>query len=337
MAPAKKEKAVKEKGLSLSDTMRKIQDKFGKDSVMMLNEKPNSNVEAIPSGSLGLDHALGIGGYPRGRIIEIYGPESSGKTTLALHAIAEAQKKGLVCAFVDAEHALDTEYAARLGVKNDQLIISQPSGGEEALQITNALVDSGKVAVLVVDSVAALTPKAELDGQIGDQSVGAQARLMSQACRMLTPTVARTKAVVIFINQIRMNIGGYGNPETTAGGKALKFYSSVRVEVRKISTIKKGDEDVGARIRAKVVKNKVAPPFKKTEYDIIFNEGITHEGELLALGEMRGVVGHASTGAYTFGEEKLGRGYDASRTTLKENPDLREQIIKAINDSYVKP
>lgn len=330
----KKIKTPKEKGLSIDDTLAKIKAKFGNDSVMMLSDKPNSNIDKIPTGTIGLDYAIGIGGYPRGRIIEIYGAESSGKTTLALHAIAEAQKMGLTCAFIDAEHALDVQYAEKLGVKNTQLVLSQPNGGEEALQIADALVSSGKVALVVVDSVAALTPKCEIDGEIGDMSVGAQARLMSQMCRMLSPSLARTKAVIIFINQVRANIGGYGNPETTAGGKALKFYASVRIDVRKISTIKKGEEAVGSRIRCKVVKNKVAAPFKVTEYDIIYNEGITKEGEILAVGESLKVLGHASTGAYTFGEIKLGRGYDASRTFLKENPTVLRDILSAIQKCY---
>ncbi len=241
---------------------------------------------------------------------------------------------GLVCAFIDAEHAMDVQYAAKLGVQNDKLIISQPNGGEEALQIADALIQSGKVALVVIDSVAALTPKSEIDGEIGDQSVGSQARLMSQACRMLTPSLAKTKAVCIFINQIRMNIGGYGNPETTAGGKALKFYSSVRIDVRKIATIKKGEDAVGSKVRCKVVKNKVAAPFRMTEYDIIYNEGISHEGELLALGELLGIIIHASTGAWTYGEVKLGRGYDAARTFLKENAEVKAEIIKAIKAKH---
>lgn len=324
-----KDKVAKEKGLSISDTLKSIQKKFGSESVMMLNQKPK-NIAALTTGSMGLDHALGIGGFPRGRIIEIYGAEQSGKTTLALQTIAEAQKLGHVCAFVDAEQALDLDYAVKLGVKKDELIFSQPNGGEEALQITDALVQSGKVALVVIDSVAALTPKAEMEGQIGEQSVGAQARLMSQACRMLIPAMSKTNTVVLFINQIRMNIGGYGNPETTSGGKALKFYSSVRVDVRKIATIKKGDDSVGARVRAKVVKNKVAPPFKQTEYDIVFGEGISKQGELLALGENMGIVAKNSTGTYTFGEEKLGRGYDAARTYLIENPETEQKIVDSI-------
>lgn len=313
---------------SLKDTMKGIREKFGEDAIMMLDEKPNVDVESLPTGSLGLDLALGIGGYPRGRIVEIFGPESSGKTTMALHAVAEAQKKGWECAFIDAEHSMDPQYAKKLGVDTSKLLISQPSCGEEAMQIADHLVQGGKVKLIVVDSVAALTPRAEIEGEIGDIKVGALARLMSQSMRMLTGSIHKQEAIIIFINQIRMNIGmmGFGaNPETTAGGKALKFYASVRVDVRKINTIKKGEDAVGSRVKLKVVKNKVAAPFKQTELDILFNEGVSPEGELLAMGEKYGVLTRSASG-YSLGEVKVGRGYDAARTHLKENPELREKI-----------
>lgn len=325
----KKEKETKVSGGSLADTLKSIKKKFGDGAIMTLHEKPNVNVEALATGSLGLDHALGIGGLPRGRIIELFGAESSGKTTLALHVIAEAQKKGTTCAIVDAEHALDPQYAARLGVNTELLLISQPDGGEEALQIVDALVSSGKVGLVVVDSVAALTPKSEIDGVIGAMQVGAQARLMSQAMRILTASIARTKSTALFINQVRMNISGYGNPETTAGGKALKFYTSVRIDVRKVATIKKGDEAVGSRVRVKVVKNKVAPPLRMTEFDILYNEGISHEGELLALGEKFGIVSRSGA-SYKYSDLSLGRGYDAARTHLRENTEVRAALLAEI-------
>lgn len=317
-------------------TLRSIKAKFGEDAIMTLGERPKTGVDAIPSGSLGLDWALGIGGYPRGRIVEIYGPESSGKTTLTLHAIAEAQKKGGICAFIDAEHALDPEYAKRIGVKIEELLISQPDTGEQALEIVESLVRSGKLDLIVIDSVAALTPKDEIEGDMGQQHVGKQARLMSQALRKLTAITARSKTVVVFINQIRMQIGVmFGNPETTPGGKALKFYTSVRLDIRRIAQIKKGDEVVGGRHRVKVVKNKVAPPFRVTEFDLMYNEGISKEGELLALGEKYGVV-EKSGASYSFkpskdGEdEKLGRGYDAARTYLRENKKTAGELLKTI-------
>ena len=326
-------KTEKKKSQGLENTLKDIRKKFGDDSIMTLNEKPNVDIEAIPTGSLGLDNALGIGGFPRGRIVEIYGAESSGKTTLALHTVAEAQKMERTCAFVDAEHALDPQYAKRLGVDTDNLLISQPDGGEEALQIVDALVASGDVNVVVVDSVAALTPKSEIEGEIGAMQVGAQARLMSQAMRMLTASVAKHKALVIFINQVRMNIGGYGNPETTAGGKALKFYSSVRVDVRKTASIKKADEVVGSRVKVRVVKNKVAAPFKLTEFDIIYNEGISQDGELLVLGEKFGIV--SKSGAiYKYGEVSIGRGYDAARTYLRENVKVKKQLVAEIKKKF---
>ncbi len=329
---AKKAPVEKEVSSNIANTIKNIQTKFGEGAIMKLGEKPKVNVDAIPTGSVGLDIALGIGGMPRGRIIEVYGPESSGKTTLALHVVAEAQKAGGVCAFIDAEHAMDPDYSKKLGVKIDELLISQPDNGEQALEIAESLIRSGEIDVVVVDSVAALTPKDEIEGDMGQTHVGKQARLMSQALRKLTAIVARSKTVVIFINQIRMQIGVmFGNPETTPGGKALKFYSSVRIDIRRIAQIKKGEDVVGSRTRAKVVKNKVAAPFKVAEFDIIYNEGISPEGEIIALGEKLGVVTKSGT-SYNYGEEKLGRGYDATRTFLKENPDLRNKILKDVRE-----
>lgn len=324
-----KEKKPKEKGLSVDDTLNEIRKKFGQESVMFLDSKPNVDLDAISTGSIGLNKAIGIGGFPRGRIVEIFGAESSGKTTLALHVIAEAQKAGGVCAFVDAEHALDPQYAKRLGVDTSKLIISQPDGGEEALNITEALVSSKKVAVVVIDSVASLTPRSELEGEIGAMQIGAQARLMSQALRMLTAVVAKTNTLVIFINQTRVNIGGYGDPTTTAGGKALKFYASVRVQVARTASIKKGEEVMGGRIRAKVAKNKVAAPFKVTEYDLLFNEGISREGEIMALGEKHGLISKSGM-TYSYGEMKLGVGYEKSRDFLRENVAVADEIISKI-------
>ncbi len=337
MAKEIKEKnTIGEKGKDMSAidaAIREIKTKFGDDAIMKLGEAPKVDIDAIPSGSIGLDWALGIGGYPRGRILEIFGPESSGKTTLALHAIAEAQKKGGICAFIDAEHALDPEYAQKIGVNADELLISQPDNGEQALEIVESLVRSGKIDIIVVDSVAALTPKDEIEGDMGAFHVGKQARLMSQALRKLTAICAKSKTVVIFINQIRMQIGMmFGNPETTPGGKALKFYTSIRLDIRRIAQIKKGEEVVGGRHRVKVVKNKVAAPFRKTEFDLLYNEGISREGELLALGESLGVV-KKSGSSYSFGEEKLGRGYDASRTYLKEHKAIANNLLKTIQKS----
>lgn len=323
---------------AILETLRSIKSKFGDDAIMTLDESKKVDVEAISSGSIGLDDALGIGGYPRGRIIEIFGPESSGKTTLSLHAVAEAQKNGGICAFIDAEHAMDPEYAKNLGVKLDELLISQPDNGEQALEIVESLVRSGKLDVIVIDSVAALTPRDEIEGEMGAHHVGKQARLMSQALRKLTGIVAKSKTVVIFINQIRMQVGVmFGNPETTPGGKALKFYTSVRLDIRRIAQIKKGEEVVGGRHRVKVVKNKVAAPFRVTEFDLIYNEGISAEGELLALGEKYKMVAKAGA-SYSYtppgGDEstivKLGRGYDAARTTLKEDKKLKTELLKHI-------
>jgi recombination protein RecA len=308
-----------------------IKTKFGDESIMKLGDTPKVDVDAIPTGSIGVDWALGIGGLPRGRIIEIFGPESSGKTTLSLHAIAEAQKKGGVCAFIDAEHALDPEYAKKLGVNIEQLLVSQPDTGEQALEIVESLVRSGKIDIIVVDSVAALTPKDEIEGDMGAQHVGKQARLMSQALRKLTAIVGKTKTVVIFINQIRMQIGVmFGNPETTPGGKALKFYTSVRIDIRRIAQIKKGDETMGGRHRVKIVKNKVAAPFRQTEFDMMYGEGISREGEALALGEKMGLVQKSSGGSYAIGDTKLGRGYDAARTFLRSNKTVLNQLLKDI-------
>jgi recombination protein RecA len=313
-------------GADSSALLKEIQSKFGEGAIMKLGDTPKVDVGIVPTGSLGLDAALGVGGLPRGRIVEIYGPESSGKTTLTLHVIAEAQKLGGICAFIDAEHAMDPEYARKLGVNINELLISQPDNGEQALEITESLVRSGKIDVLVIDSVAALTPKDEIEGDMGAQHMGKQARLMSQALRKLTAIAHKSKTVIIFINQIRMQIGVmFGNPETTPGGKALKFYSSVRIDIRKIAQIKKGEDVVGARTKVKIVKNKVAAPFKTTEFDIMYNEGISREGELLALGEKFKII-TKSGASYAYGEDKLGRGYDASRTFLRDNPKVKEKL-----------
>lgn len=325
----------------IADTLRSIKTKFGEEAIMTFGEAQKVDIDAIPTGSIGLDDALGIGGLPRGRIIEIFGPESSGKTTLSLHVVAEAQKDNGICAFIDAEHALDPEYAKKLGVKLEELLISQPDNGEQALEIVESLVRSGKIDVIVIDSVAALTPRDEIEGEMGAMHVGKQARLMSQALRKLTSIVAKSKTVVIFINQIRMQIGVmFGNPETTPGGKALKFYTSVRLDIRRIAQIKKGEEVVGGRHRVKVVKNKVAAPFRSTEFDLIYNEGISREGELLALGEKYKFV-EKSGSSYSYnppgGDDssivKLGRGYDAARTFLRENPKIGNDLLKHIRKS----
>ena len=338
-------KEKKETGMDIEDTIKSIQTKFGDGSIMKFGDSPKVDIDVIPTGSLGLDMALGVGGIPRGRIIEIFGPESSGKTTLALHIVAEAQKKGGVCAYIDAEHAMDPVYTKNLGVNINELLISQPDTGEQGLEICESLVRSGKIDVIVIDSVAALTPKDEIEGDMGQQHVGKQARLMSQALRKLTAIVARSHTIVIFINQIRMQIGVmFGNPETTPGGKALKFYTSIRLDIRRIAQIKKGEEVVGGRTRVKVVKNKVAAPFKQTEFDIIYGEGISHEGELMALGEKLGIIAKSSGGSYTYKgkakkdepaeELKLGRGYDATRTFLRENPKLSREIEKEVKERF---
>ncbi|MEI6580853.1 MAG: recombinase RecA [bacterium] len=332
-------------GSVLNDTLKAIQTKFGEGSIMKFGDSPKVDINVIPTGSLGLDMALGVGGIPRGRIIEIFGPESSGKTTLSLHIVAEAQKLGGICAYIDAEHAMDPEYTKKLGVNINDLLISQPDTGEQALEIVESLVRTGKIDVIVVDSVAALTPKDEIEGDMGAYHVGKQARLMSQALRKLTAIVSKSKTVVIFINQIRMQIGVmFGNPETTPGGKALKFYTSVRLDIRKIAQIKKGEDVVGSRTRVKVVKNKVAAPFKQTEFDIIYNEGISKEGEIIALGEKFKVVEKSGNSYfYTSGKEgaekvKLGVGYDATRKFLKEkeNSKIADQILKEIRKKFAE-
>ena len=316
---------------ALNSALSQIERAFGKGSIMKLgqNEQP-VEVEIVPTGSLSLDIALGIGGLPRGRIVEIYGPESSGKTTLALHAIAEAQKKGGTCAFVDAEHALDPAYARKLGVDIEELLISQPDAGEQALEIADTLVRSGAVDVLVVDSVAALVPKAELEGEMGDTHVGLQARLMSQALRKLTSSIARSNCLVVFINQIRMKIGVmFGNPETTTGGNALKFYSSVRLDIRRIGAIKDRDSVVGNQTRVKVVKNKMAPPFRVVEFDIMYGEGISKTGELLDLGVEAGIV-EKSGAWFSHSDQRIGQGRENAKTFLRENPDIADEIERAI-------
>lgn len=317
---------------AIKDTLAQIKTKFGEDAIMKLGDKPKVNINVIPTGSIGLDEALGVGGMPRGRIIEIFGPESSGKTTLSLHVVAEAQKLGGICAYIDAEHAMDPVYAKRLGVQIDNLLISQPDTGEQALEIVESLVRSGKLDVIVIDSVAALTPKDEIEGDMGAHHVGKQARLMSQALRKLTAIVAKSKTVVIFINQIRMQIGVmFGNPETTPGGKALKFYTSVRLDIRRIAQIKKGEEVMGGRVRVKVVKNKVAAPFRQTDFDLMYNEGISKEGEMIALGEKFNIISKSGT-SYSYGDTKIGRGYDATRQFLKQNPGVSDEILAKIRE-----
>ncbi|AHD09629.1 MULTISPECIES: recombinase RecA [Phaeobacter] len=324
-----------DKQKALDSALAQIERQFGKGSIMKLGDgNPLNEIEASSTGSLGLDIALGIGGLPMGRIVEIYGPESSGKTTLTLHCIAEQQKKGGVCAFVDAEHALDPQYAAKLGVDLDELLISQPDTGEQALEITDTLVRSGAVNMVIVDSVAALTPKSELEGDMGDSNVGVQARLMSQAMRKLTGSISRSNCMVIFINQIRMKIGVmFGSPETTTGGNALKFYSSVRLDIRRIGAIKDRDEVVGNATRVKVVKNKVAPPFKQVEFDIMYGEGISKMGELLDLGVAAGVV--AKSGAwFSYGDERIGQGRENAKTYLRENAHIAYDIEDKIRAAH---
>ena len=328
----KKEKELKEKNKSLDAAISQIDQNFGKGSVMRLGQQQALDIEAISTGSLSLDLALGIGGLPKGRIIEIYGPESSGKTTLALQVIAEAQKEGGICAFVDAEHAMDPIYAKKLGVNTSELLISQPDTGEQALEITDTLIKSGSISVLVVDSVAALTPKAELEGEMGDHHVGLQSRLMSQALRKLTGSVSKSNTMVIFINQIRMKIGVmFGNPETTSGGNALKFYSSVRMDIRRIGAIKEKDEIIGNSTRVKVIKNKVAPPFKVVEFDLMYGKGISKLGELIDLGAKAGVV-EKSGAWYAYKGEKIGQGRENAKTYLQKNPDVAVEIEKIIRD-----
>ncbi len=321
---------------ALKAALSQIEKQFGKGSVMRMGDSgPARDIEAVSTGSLGLDIALGIGGLPRGRVVEIYGPESSGKTTLTLQVVAEAQKLGGTAAFVDAEHALDPLYAEKLGVNVDDLLVSQPDTGEQALEITDMLVRSGAVDVVVVDSVAALTPKAEIEGDMGDTHVGLQARLMSQALRKLTANIKRSNTLVIFINQIRMKIGVmFGNPETTTGGNALKFYSSVRLDIRRIGAIKKGDEVVGSETRVKVVKNKVAPPFKQTEFDIMYGEGISREGEIITLGVQQEII-DKSGAWYSYNGDRIGQGKDNVRNFLKENPEMAAEIEKQIREKLL--
>jgi recombination protein RecA len=329
------DKRTSDRQKALDSALAQIERQFGKGSIMRLGgDNPVAEIESTSTGSLGLDIALGIGGLPKGRICEIYGPESSGKTTLTLHCIAEEQKKGGICAFVDAEHALDPLYARKLGVTLDDLLISQPDTGEQALEITDTLVRSGAVSMVVVDSVAALTPKAELEGDMGDHQVGAQARLMSQAMRKLSASISRSRCAVIFINQIRMKIGVmFGSPETTSGGNALKFYSSVRLDIRRIGSIKDRDEVVGNTTRVKVVKNKVAPPFKQVEFDIMYGSGISKTGELVDLGVKAGVV-EKSGPWYSYGDERIGQGRENAKTFLKDNPDVALAIEDKIRAAH---
>lgn len=323
----------KKKALAL--VLEKLDKTYGKGTVMKMGDATiDDTIEVIPSGSLGVDIALGVGGYPKGRIIEIYGPESSGKTTLTLHAIAEAQKQGGTAAFIDAEHAFDRHYAAKLGINVEELIISQPDNGEQALEIADNLIRSGAIDIVVVDSVAALTPKAEIDGEMGDSKMGLHARLMSQALRKLTSTISKTKCTVIFINQLREKIGVmFGNPETTTGGNALKFYASVRIDIRKASTpIKQGDEAIGSRVKVKVVKNKVAPPFRQAEFDIMYGEGVSKTGEILDTAVDMGIV-KKSGSWFSYEDTKLGQGRDAVKEVLKDNPELAEELENKVKEA----
>ncbi|HEX7844772.1 MAG TPA: recombinase RecA [Chitinophagaceae bacterium] len=321
-----------EKLKALKLTIDKIEKDFGKGSVMMMNEKGVNEIEVVSTGSIGLDVALGIGGLPRGRVVEIYGPESSGKTTIAIHVIAEAQKKGGMCAIIDAEHAFDSNYAQKLGVDVDNLLISQPDYGEQALEIADRLILSGALDVVVIDSVAALVPKGELEGEMGDSKMGLQARLMSQALRKLTATIAKTNTICIFINQLREKIGiMFGNPETTTGGNALKFYASVRLDIRRSTQIKDGEEAVGNRVKVKVVKNKVAPPFRSAEFDIIFGEGVSKTGEIIDMGTELGIV-QKSGSWYSYNNDKLGQGRDAVKQLLTDNPELAKEIEGKIRE-----
>ena len=317
----------------LSAVMDKIEKDFGKGSIMRMSSDAVTDVPVIPTGSITLDMALGVGGYPKGRVIEIFGPESSGKTTLAIHAIAEAQKAGGIAAFIDAEHAFDSYYAQKLGVDIDNLLISQPDNGEQALEIADSLIRSSAIDIIVIDSVAALTPKAEIEGDMGDSKMGLQARLMSQALRKLTASISKTKTVCIFINQLRDKIGVvYGNPETTTGGNALKFYASVRIDIRRTSVIKDGDEQLGTRTKVKVVKNKVAPPFKKAEFDIMFGEGISKMGEIIDLGVDYEII-RKSGSWFSYGDKKIGQGRDAVKEALKNDPALMEEIELRVREA----
>ncbi len=323
-----------EKLKALQAAMAKIEKDFGKGSIMKMGDEKVDNIDVIPTGSLGLDLALGVGGYPKGRIIEIYGPESSGKTTLAIHAIAEAQRQGGIAAFIDAEHAFDRFYAASLGVDTDNLLISQPDNGEQALEIADQLIRSAAVDIIVVDSVAALTPKAEIEGDMGDNKVGLQARLMSQALRKLTASINKTNTTCIFINQLREKIGVmFGNPETTTGGNALKFYASVRLDIRKVTMLKDGDTPVGNQVRVKVIKNKVAPPFRKAEFEITFGQGISQIGEIVDLGVEAGII-KKSGSWFSYGDTKIGQGREAVKRILEDNPELAEEIKQKLMGSY---
>jgi recombination protein RecA len=320
----------KEKLKSLETTLGKIEKDFGKGAIMKLGDRAVVNVGVIPSGSLALDIALGVGGYPRGRVVEIFGPESSGKTTLAIHAIAQAQKAGGIAAFIDAEHAFDSSYAQKLGVDIENLLISQPDDGEQALEITEHLIRSGAIDIIVIDSVAALTPKAEIEGEMGDSKMGLQARLMSQALRKLTATISKTNTCCVFINQLREKIGVmFGNPETTTGGNALKFYASVRLDIRKVNQIKEGEEIFGNRTKVKVVKNKLAPPFRKAEFDLLYGEGISRLGEVIDMATEQEII-KKSGSWFSYGETRLGQGRDAVKLLLKDNPELTEEIEKKI-------
>jgi len=323
----------KEKQKALQLTLEKIEKSYGKGTIMRMGDDAVEDIPFIPSGSISLDVALGVGGYPKGRVIEIYGPESSGKTTLALHAIAESQKEGGTAAFIDAEHAFDRFYAEKLGVDVENLLVSQPDNGEQALEITDHLIRSGAIDIVVIDSVAALTPKAEIEGEMGDSKMGLQARLMSQALRKLTSNISKTRTCVIFINQLREKIGVmFGNPETTTGGNALKFYASVRIDVRKVGQLKEGEEMTGSRTRVKIVKNKVAPPFKKAEFDLMYGEGISRIGEIIDLGVELNII-KKSGSWFSYGETKLGQGRDSVKSLLDDNPELAEELTGKIKEA----
>lgn len=337
MATEKEETGTnKQKKEALEMALGQIERQFGTGAIMRFGQKEKLQIASIPTGSISLDLALGVGGFPRGRIVEIFGPESTGKSTLAMHAVAQAQKKGGIGAFIDAEHAFDPDYAKKLGVNVEELLISQPDTGEQALEIAETLVRSNAVDVVVVDSVAALVPRSEIEGEMGDAAIGVQARLMSQALRKLTGAISRSKAVVIFINQLRMKIGVmFGNPETTAGGMALKFYASVRLDIRRVEQIKEQDVPIGNRVKVKVVKNKVAPPFRTAEFDLMFNEGISYEGDLLDLGSKLGII--SKTGSwYQFGAEKLGQGRNGAKEFLRQNPKIAKQIEEKIKEKIEK-